>query len=141
MFLVIVLAIVAVTLAILLPMLQYRTQLSKWSESTIATESFDATTNDIAVRYNPLGATQTVGGLNRVIPVTDPTGSNTNAQIQAAMITPVPIPGGDDITGTTVDVVPTSAAVPPRNVIANQAAFCEKKSGIGTCAALTTDAA
>jgi hypothetical protein len=107
MFLVIVLAIVAVTLAILLPMLQYKSTLNKWSGSTIATESFDATSQDIAVRYNPLGATQTVGGLNRVIPVTDPTGANTNSQIQSAMNTLTPSPGGGGITGTTVGVVGT----------------------------------
>ena len=132
MFLVIVLAIVAVTLAILLPMLQYEYSLSKWSGSTIATESFDTTD----LRYNSLGSTQTVNSLNRVIPVTDPTGSNTNAQLQAAMATPIPSPGGEGITGTKISVVPTSAAVPGRNVIAAQASFCEKQSGIGTCAML-----
>lgn len=136
MFLVIVLAIVAVTLAILLPMLQHKTTLSKWSGSTIATESFDATAQDIANRYNSLGATQTVNTLNRVIPTTDPTGANTNAQIQAAMETPTPSPGGGGITGSTVSVVRTSAAVPGRNAIASQASFCEKQSGIGTCAML-----
>jgi len=136
MFLVIVLAIVAVTLAILLPMIQDRYTRSKWSESTIATESFDATTQDISSRYNSLGATQTVNSLNRVIPVTDPTGAITNAQLQAAMGTPTPSPGGGGITGTKVGLVPTTAAVPPRNAIAAQASFCEKQSGIGSCAML-----
>ena len=122
MFLVIVLAIVAVTLAILLSQYKFG----------YATESFD--TKD--THYNSLGATQTTNSLNRVIPVTDPTGSNTNAQLQAAMSTPTPSPGGDGITGTKVSVVPTSAAVPGRNAIAAQASFCEKQSGIGTCAML-----
>jgi len=132
MFLVIVLAIVAVTLAILLPVAQNRYTMSKWFGSTIATESFDTADP----HYNSLGATQTVNSLNRVIPVTDPTGSNTNAQLQAAMSTPTPSPGGGGITGTKVSVVRSSAAVPGRNAIAAQAAFCEKQSGIGTCAML-----
>ena len=132
MFLVIVLAIVAVTLAILIPALQSRYTINKWNGSTLATESFDATSN----RYNSLGATQTVNSLNRVIPVSDPTGSITNSQLQAAMATPTSSPGGGGITGTTVTVVRTSAAVPGRNAIAAQAAFCEKQSGVGTCAML-----
>jgi hypothetical protein len=132
MFLVIVLVIVAVTLAILLPMIQYQTSLSKWSGSTITTESFDTTD----VHYNSLGATQTANSLNRLISVTDPTGSSTNAKLQAAMSTPTPSPGGGGITGTKVSVVPTSAAVPGRNAIAAQASFCEKQSGIGSCAML-----
>ena len=126
MFLVIVLAIVAVTLAILLSQYKFG----------YGTESFDATMEDVASRYNSLGATQTINSLNRVIPVTDPTGSNTNTQIQAAMSTPIPSPGGDGITSSKVAVVPTTASVPGRNAIAAQASFCEKQSGVGTCAML-----
>jgi hypothetical protein len=136
MFLVIVLAILAVTLAIVVPLAQYNFLLNKWYGSTETTESFDATTDDISNRYNPLGATQTIKSLNRVIPIDDPTGSTTNADLQAAMVTPTSVPGSDTLMNTRISVVPTSAAVPGRNKIAAEAAVCEKQSGLGTCAML-----
>jgi len=87
--------------------------------------------------YNPLAATQTVTSLNRIIPISDPTGSRMNQSLQSSMSTPAKVPnrrGG--ITNTTVVNVPSAASVPGRNQIAAQASICEKQAGVGTCAML-----
>lgn len=126
---VIVLAILAVTLAIIIPVAQYRYEKNTWYGSTEETESFDT-------RYNSLAATQTVTSVNRVVPVNDPTGSGINAQLQTAINTPTLMNENGSITNTTIQVIPTSAAFPARNAIAAQAAICEKQRGLGTCAIL-----
>jgi hypothetical protein len=126
---VIVLAILAVTLAIAIPTAQHRYTVNSWYGSTEATESFDT-------QYNSLAATQTIKSVNRVVPPNDPTGSDINAKLQAAMGTPTPVNGSGSITNTTIKIVPTSAKLPARNAVAAQAAVCEKQSGLGTCAML-----
>jgi len=126
---VVVLAILAVTLAISIPIVQHRYEQNTWYGSTERTESFDN-------RYNSLAATQSINSVNRVVPVDDPAAVRINAQLQAAMNTPMTVNGGSSITNTTIQVVPNSAALPARNAIAAQAAVCEKQRGVGTCAML-----
>jgi hypothetical protein len=128
--LVIVLAIVAITIAYVIPLAQAHFVHDQWYGSTEKTESFEDG------RYNPLAATQTVGSLDRLIPVDDPTGSGVNRDLRAALDTPVLTPGGGTITNATPVNAQTSAAVPGRNRIAAAAAVCEKQSGVGTCAML-----
>lgn len=101
------------------------------------TEGFDSTVGKLArSQYNPIAATQTVKSLNRTIPVNDPTGSNTNAQLELAMNTPIITPGTGSDTNTTTTVLSTSGKLPGRNKIAVQASFCESKVGVGSCALL-----
>jgi hypothetical protein len=128
--LVIVLAIVAITIAYVIPLAQSHFVHNGWYGSTEKTESFEGG------RYNPLAATQTVGSLNRMIPDNDLTGSGVNRTLRSALDTPVLTPGGGTITTTTPINAQTSAAVPGRNKIAAAAAVCEKQSGVGTCAML-----
>jgi hypothetical protein len=100
-------------------------------------EGFDATVGELArSQYNPIAATQTVKSLNRTIPVNDPTGSKTNAQLELAMNTPIITPGTGSDTNTTTTMLSTSGQLPGRNKVAAQASFCESKVGVGSCALL-----
>jgi len=130
---VIVVAVIAVLVAILIPIAQSRWQENQWYGSTELTESFDTNSE---LRYNSLAATQTNNSLNRMVPIDDVDASRTNATLQRGLhsITPVPEPGR--ILNTTIKNSPSSAAVPKRNQVAAEASICEKQAGLGTCAML-----
>jgi hypothetical protein len=130
---VIVVAVIAVLVAILIPIAQSRWQENQWYGSTEMTESFDTNSE---LRYNSLAATQTNNSLNRLVPVNDMDASRTNATIKRGMDTVTPVPESGGILNTTMKNVSTSAAVPKRNQIAAEAAICEKQAGVGTCAML-----
>lgn len=104
----------------------------------IGMEGFESLTTYVQegqTRYNPLADSQTVQGLNLVLPPNDMTGSKTNKKIKDATNTIVFEPG-ETITNSEGVIDNISAQLPGRNKVAEAAKKCEAKEGRTICGLL-----